>query len=150
MVNSPLSDKAFADIFSQSVVQLSFDCCFLKWSAQKIQNGRPRVVSPKPCEATARLPSGDLSQHVPASELCCRLAALTPLILYLQVNVTVDYIRPASPATETVPAFSERTCATVTIGGMWVFWPTGTQPDLQVVLSHVSPFFSPWFAFCCS
>ncbi|ELK13884.1 Staphylococcal nuclease domain-containing protein 1 [Pteropus alecto] len=36
----------------------------------------------------------------------------------IQVNVTVDYIRPASPATETVPAFSERTCATVTIGGM--------------------------------
>uniref|UniRef100_A0A5G2R2I9 Staphylococcal nuclease domain-containing protein n=1 Tax=Sus scrofa TaxID=9823 RepID=A0A5G2R2I9_PIG len=35
-----------------------------------------------------------------------------------QVNVTVDYIRPASPATETVPAFSERTCATVTIGGI--------------------------------
>ncbi|KAL6045906.1 hypothetical protein STEG23_018404, partial [Scotinomys teguina] len=34
-----------------------------------------------------------------------------------KVNVTVDYIRPASPATETVPAFSERTCATVTIGG---------------------------------
>nr|XP_021555114.1 staphylococcal nuclease domain-containing protein 1 isoform X3 [Neomonachus schauinslandi] len=32
--------------------------------------------------------------------------------------VTVDYIRPASPATETVPAFSERTCATVTIGGI--------------------------------
>ncbi|CAO2602947.1 Staphylococcal nuclease domain-containing protein 1 [Lemmus lemmus] len=36
----------------------------------------------------------------------------------IQVNVTVDYIRPASPATETVPAFSERTCATVTIGGI--------------------------------
>uniref|UniRef100_A0A8C0MUD6 Staphylococcal nuclease domain-containing protein n=1 Tax=Canis lupus familiaris TaxID=9615 RepID=A0A8C0MUD6_CANLF len=35
-----------------------------------------------------------------------------------KVNVTVDYIRPASPATETVPAFSERTCATVTIGGI--------------------------------
>ncbi|XP_076980570.1 staphylococcal nuclease domain-containing protein 1 isoform X2 [Tamandua tetradactyla] len=35
-----------------------------------------------------------------------------------QVNVTVDYIRPASPATETAPAFSERTCATVTIGGI--------------------------------
>uniref|UniRef100_A0A4W2I9D7 Staphylococcal nuclease domain-containing protein 1 n=1 Tax=Bos indicus x Bos taurus TaxID=30522 RepID=A0A4W2I9D7_BOBOX len=35
-----------------------------------------------------------------------------------QVNVTVDYIRPASPATDTVPAFSERTCATVTIGGI--------------------------------
>ncbi|XP_030874009.1 staphylococcal nuclease domain-containing protein 1-like [Leptonychotes weddellii] len=36
----------------------------------------------------------------------------------VKVNVTVDYIRPASPATETVPAFSERTCATVTIGGI--------------------------------
>ncbi|XP_050808660.1 staphylococcal nuclease domain-containing protein 1 isoform X2 [Gopherus flavomarginatus] len=35
-----------------------------------------------------------------------------------QVNVTVDYIRPASTATETVPAFSERTCATVAIGGI--------------------------------
>lgn len=35
-----------------------------------------------------------------------------------KVNVTVDYIRAASPATETVPAFSERTCATVTIGGI--------------------------------
>ncbi|KAL4668881.1 hypothetical protein H8959_007435 [Pygathrix nigripes] len=35
-----------------------------------------------------------------------------------KVNVTVDYIRPASPATETVPAFSERTCATVTTGGI--------------------------------
>lgn len=35
-----------------------------------------------------------------------------------KVSVTVDYIRPASPATETVPAFSERTCATVTIGGI--------------------------------
>ncbi|XP_062838824.1 LOW QUALITY PROTEIN: staphylococcal nuclease domain-containing protein 1 [Anolis carolinensis] len=35
-----------------------------------------------------------------------------------KVNVTVDYIRPASSATETVPAFSERTCATVTIGGI--------------------------------
>ncbi|XP_062955276.1 staphylococcal nuclease domain-containing protein 1 [Cynocephalus volans] len=35
-----------------------------------------------------------------------------------KVNVMVDYIRPASPATETVPAFSERTCATVTIGGI--------------------------------
>ncbi|KAM8980340.1 staphylococcal nuclease domain-containing protein 1 [Sarcophilus harrisii] len=35
-----------------------------------------------------------------------------------KVNVTVDYIRPASAATETVPAFSERTCATVTIGGI--------------------------------
>ncbi|XP_074918015.1 staphylococcal nuclease domain-containing protein 1 [Chelonoidis abingdonii] len=35
-----------------------------------------------------------------------------------KVNVTVDYIRPASTATETVPAFSERTCATVAIGGI--------------------------------
>ncbi|GAB5568753.1 tudor domain-containing protein 1 isoform X4 [Prionailurus iriomotensis] len=39
-----------------------------------------------------------------------------------KVNVTVDYIRPASPATETVPAFSERTCATVTIGGIYRNW----------------------------
>ncbi|XP_056338641.1 staphylococcal nuclease domain-containing protein 1 [Oenanthe melanoleuca] len=35
-----------------------------------------------------------------------------------KVNVSVDYIRPASSATETVPAFSERTCATVSIGGI--------------------------------
>uniref|UniRef100_F6SAJ8 Staphylococcal nuclease domain-containing protein n=1 Tax=Xenopus tropicalis TaxID=8364 RepID=F6SAJ8_XENTR len=35
-----------------------------------------------------------------------------------QVNVNVDYIRSASAATETVPAFPERTCATVTIGGI--------------------------------
>ena len=37
-----------------------------------------------------------------------------------QVNVMVDYIRAATTATETgtVPAFPERTCATVTIGGM--------------------------------
>lgn len=45
--------------------------------------------------------------------------ALTPVpVCLVQVNVTVDYIRPASSATETVPAFSERTCATVSIGGM--------------------------------
>ncbi|XP_078533888.1 staphylococcal nuclease domain-containing protein 1 isoform X2 [Lissotriton helveticus] len=35
-----------------------------------------------------------------------------------KVNVNIDYIRPASAATETVPSFSERTCATVTIGGI--------------------------------
>uniref|UniRef100_A0A6I8SC16 Staphylococcal nuclease domain-containing protein 1 n=1 Tax=Xenopus tropicalis TaxID=8364 RepID=A0A6I8SC16_XENTR len=35
-----------------------------------------------------------------------------------KVNVNVDYIRSASAATETVPAFPERTCATVTIGGI--------------------------------
>ncbi|XP_073435341.1 staphylococcal nuclease domain-containing protein 1 isoform X1 [Dendrobates tinctorius] len=35
-----------------------------------------------------------------------------------KVNVNVDYIRPASAATETTPAFPERTCATVTIGGI--------------------------------
>lgn len=47
------------------------------------------------------------------------LASSDPLSVCLaQVNVTVDYIRPASSATETVPAFSERTCATVSIGGM--------------------------------
>ncbi|NWT79314.1 SND1 protein, partial [Lanius ludovicianus] len=38
-----------------------------------------------------------------------------------KVNVSVDYIRPASSATETVPAFSERTCATVSIGGIALF-----------------------------
>ncbi|XP_066523227.1 staphylococcal nuclease domain-containing protein 1 isoform X2 [Hoplias malabaricus] len=37
-----------------------------------------------------------------------------------KVNVTVDYIRAATTAAETgpVPAFPERTCATVTIGGI--------------------------------
>ncbi|KAM5173085.1 staphylococcal nuclease domain-containing protein 1 [Mantella aurantiaca] len=35
-----------------------------------------------------------------------------------KVNVNVDYIRSASAATDTVPAFSERTCATITIGGI--------------------------------
>lgn len=35
-----------------------------------------------------------------------------------QVNVTVDYIRAATGPAEGTPAFSERTCATVTIGGM--------------------------------
>lgn len=51
---------------------------------------------------------------------CCR--PLQPFIserlALFQVNVSVDYIRPASSATDTTPAFSERTCATVTIGGM--------------------------------
>lgn len=56
--------------------------------------------------------------HRAASELCCKFSTLITLISCFQVNVTVDYIRPASPATDTVPAFSERTCATVTIGGM--------------------------------
>uniref|UniRef100_A0A9J7XS31 Staphylococcal nuclease domain-containing protein n=1 Tax=Cyprinus carpio carpio TaxID=630221 RepID=A0A9J7XS31_CYPCA len=38
----------------------------------------------------------------------------------VRVNVTVDYIRAATSAMETggVPAFPERTCATVTIGGI--------------------------------
>lgn len=35
-----------------------------------------------------------------------------------QVNVTVDYIRAATGPAEGTPAFSERTCATVTIGGV--------------------------------
>ncbi|XP_066490131.1 staphylococcal nuclease domain-containing protein 1 isoform X2 [Tiliqua scincoides] len=35
-----------------------------------------------------------------------------------KVNVSVDYIRPASSATDSAPAFSERTCSTVTIGGI--------------------------------
>uniref|UniRef100_A0A8C5A5T7 Staphylococcal nuclease domain-containing protein n=1 Tax=Gadus morhua TaxID=8049 RepID=A0A8C5A5T7_GADMO len=35
-----------------------------------------------------------------------------------KVNVTVDYIRAATGAGETTPAFSERTCATVSIGGI--------------------------------
>uniref|UniRef100_A0A673BIQ7 Staphylococcal nuclease domain-containing protein n=1 Tax=Sphaeramia orbicularis TaxID=375764 RepID=A0A673BIQ7_9TELE len=35
-----------------------------------------------------------------------------------KVNVTVDYIRAATSAGEGTPAFPERTCATVTIGGI--------------------------------
>ncbi|XP_071397824.1 staphylococcal nuclease domain-containing protein 1 isoform X1 [Centroberyx affinis] len=35
-----------------------------------------------------------------------------------KVNVTVDYIRAATGAGEGTPAFAERTCATVTIGGI--------------------------------
>uniref|UniRef100_A0AAQ4S1P2 Staphylococcal nuclease domain-containing protein 1 n=1 Tax=Gasterosteus aculeatus aculeatus TaxID=481459 RepID=A0AAQ4S1P2_GASAC len=35
-----------------------------------------------------------------------------------KVNVTVDYIRAATGPGESTPAFSERTCATVTIGGI--------------------------------
>uniref|UniRef100_A0A8C7J748 Staphylococcal nuclease domain-containing protein n=1 Tax=Oncorhynchus kisutch TaxID=8019 RepID=A0A8C7J748_ONCKI len=37
-----------------------------------------------------------------------------------RVNVTVDYIRAATSSSETstIPAFAERTCATVTIGGI--------------------------------
>ncbi|XP_062929037.1 staphylococcal nuclease domain-containing protein 1 [Mobula hypostoma] len=35
-----------------------------------------------------------------------------------KVNVTVDYIRQATPATNVTPAFPERTCSTVTIGGI--------------------------------
>lgn len=35
-----------------------------------------------------------------------------------QVNVTVDYIRAATGPAEGTPVFAERTCATVTIGGM--------------------------------
>ncbi|NXJ21614.1 SND1 protein, partial [Dicrurus megarhynchus] len=46
-----------------------------------------------------------------------------------KVNVSVDYIRPASSATETVPAFSERTCATVSIGGI-PHSVTGVTPAL--------------------
>lgn len=38
--------------------------------------------------------------------------------LPFQVNVTVDYIRAATGPAEGTPAFAERTCATVTIGGM--------------------------------
>uniref|UniRef100_A0A8C7Z9A0 Staphylococcal nuclease domain-containing protein n=1 Tax=Oryzias sinensis TaxID=183150 RepID=A0A8C7Z9A0_9TELE len=36
-----------------------------------------------------------------------------------KVNVTVDYIRAATGPGESTPAFSERTCATVTIGGIY-------------------------------
>ncbi|KAK5876488.1 hypothetical protein CesoFtcFv8_025837 [Champsocephalus esox] len=39
-------------------------------------------------------------------------------IIGKKVNVTVDYIRAATGPGESTPAFSERTCATVTIGGI--------------------------------
>lgn len=41
-------------------------------------------------------------------------------IIGKKVNVTVDYIRAATSSSETstIPAFAERTCATVTIGGI--------------------------------
>nr|XP_032804965.1 staphylococcal nuclease domain-containing protein 1 [Petromyzon marinus] len=35
-----------------------------------------------------------------------------------KVNISVDYIRAASAATDSTPAFTERTCATITIGGV--------------------------------
>lgn len=50
-----------------------------------------------------------------ASELCCKSSYLITLFLIFQVNVTVDYIRPASPATDTVPAFQSVPCATVSL-----------------------------------
>ena len=103
--NSRLSEMTFADLSSQCVVQLSVDFWHL-WPAKS--HGEWGQLS-------------QLCRHIClASELCCKFWTLTTWILSFQVNVTVDYIRPASPATETVPAFSERTCATVTIGGMWV------------------------------
>ncbi|KAI9533565.1 nuclease domain-containing protein [Dissostichus eleginoides] len=45
-------------------------------------------------------------------------ASLPVLLFHVPVNVTVDYIRAATGPGESTPAFSERTCATVTIGGM--------------------------------
>uniref|UniRef100_A0A8C0MRZ3 Staphylococcal nuclease domain-containing protein n=2 Tax=Canis lupus familiaris TaxID=9615 RepID=A0A8C0MRZ3_CANLF len=55
-----------------------------------------------------------------------------------KVNVTVDYIRPASPATETVPAFSERTCATVTIGGIAIKNGKGLHSKKEVPIHRVA------------
>uniref|UniRef100_A0A3B4DLF0 Staphylococcal nuclease domain-containing protein n=1 Tax=Pygocentrus nattereri TaxID=42514 RepID=A0A3B4DLF0_PYGNA len=48
------------------------------------------------------------------------LSSIRPPRIEGEVNVTVDYIRAATTAAETgpVPAFPERTCATVTIGGI--------------------------------
>ncbi|KFO29311.1 hypothetical protein H920_09258, partial [Fukomys damarensis] len=58
-----------------------------------------------------------------------------------KVNVTVDYIRPASPATETVPAFSERTCATVTIGGIFSLdMSSSLYESIWISLSLWTPF----------
>ncbi|OPJ71479.1 hypothetical protein AV530_014867 [Patagioenas fasciata monilis] len=55
-----------------------------------------------------------------------------------KVNVTVDYIRPASSATETVPAFSERTCATVSIGGMAIKNGKGLHSKKEVPIHRVA------------
>uniref|UniRef100_A0A8C5ZN27 Staphylococcal nuclease domain-containing protein n=1 Tax=Marmota marmota marmota TaxID=9994 RepID=A0A8C5ZN27_MARMA len=55
-----------------------------------------------------------------------------------KVNVTVDYIRPASPATETIPAFSERTCATVTIGGIAIKNGKGLHSKKEVPIHRVA------------
>uniref|UniRef100_A0A6I8NZJ6 Staphylococcal nuclease domain-containing protein n=1 Tax=Ornithorhynchus anatinus TaxID=9258 RepID=A0A6I8NZJ6_ORNAN len=55
-----------------------------------------------------------------------------------KVNVNVDYIRPASTATETVPAFSERTCATVTIGGIAIKNGKGLHSKKEVPIHRVA------------
>ncbi|KAM4615657.1 staphylococcal nuclease domain-containing protein 1 [Polymixia lowei] len=46
------------------------------------------------------------------------LSSIRPPRIEGEVNVTVDYIRAATGAGEGTPAFAERTCATVTIGGI--------------------------------
>uniref|UniRef100_A0A8D3E3M0 Staphylococcal nuclease domain-containing protein n=1 Tax=Scophthalmus maximus TaxID=52904 RepID=A0A8D3E3M0_SCOMX len=46
------------------------------------------------------------------------LSSIRPPRIEGEVNVTVDYIRAATGPGESTPAFSERTCATVTIGGI--------------------------------
>jgi len=58
------------------------------------------------------------SQFVLLLLACFFLSSTSSPALSLQVNVTVDYIRAATGPGESTPAFSERTCATVTIGGM--------------------------------
>lgn len=56
--------------------------------------------------------------YSPLTHLCVFLLLLTRFLFRLQVNVTVDYIRAATGPGEGTPAFAERTCATVAIGGM--------------------------------
>uniref|UniRef100_A0A7N8YAA8 Staphylococcal nuclease and tudor domain containing 1 n=1 Tax=Mastacembelus armatus TaxID=205130 RepID=A0A7N8YAA8_9TELE len=46
------------------------------------------------------------------------LSSIRPPRIEGEVNVTVDYIRAATGPGEGTPAFPERTCATVTIGGI--------------------------------
>uniref|UniRef100_A0AAQ4QLK8 Staphylococcal nuclease domain-containing protein n=1 Tax=Gasterosteus aculeatus aculeatus TaxID=481459 RepID=A0AAQ4QLK8_GASAC len=55
-----------------------------------------------------------------------------------KVNVTVDYIRAATGPGESTPAFSERTCATVTIGGMAIKNGKGLHSKKEVPIHRVA------------
>uniref|UniRef100_A0A8C8DYN1 Staphylococcal nuclease domain-containing protein 1 n=1 Tax=Oryzias sinensis TaxID=183150 RepID=A0A8C8DYN1_9TELE len=59
-------------------------------------------------------------------------------LIFLFVNVTVDYIRAATGPGESTPAFSERTCATVTIGGMAIKNGKGLHSKKEVPIHRVA------------